>query len=83
MRETIDGAIAVANEVIGREPGNTEAWKLKGDLLLYAQGKPDEALAAYRKALETDPMFTPAHFAILTVLCNRASLTKRQSSSSS
>ncbi len=68
------GAIAVANEVIGREPGNSEAWVLKGDILLYAQGKPDEALAAYRKALEADPMFTPAHFAILTVLSRQGSL---------
>ena len=37
--------------MIAREPGNTDAWKLKGDLLLYTKNKPDDALAAYRKAL--------------------------------
>ena len=63
-----DGALAVVEGVITREPANTEAWKLKGDLLLYTKNQPDEALAAYRKALEVDAKYGPAHVAILSLL---------------
>lgn len=69
-----DGALAVVEEVLGRERANVEAWSLKGDILLYAQGKPDAALAAYRKALEVDPKFLPSHSAILTVLMRQGNL---------
>lgn len=63
-----DGALAVVDGVIGREPANTEAWKLKGDLLLYTKNQPDEALAAYRKTLQIDAKYGPAHLAILSLL---------------
>ena len=63
-----DGALAVVDDVVAREPANTEAWKLKGDLLLYTKNQPDEALAAYRKALEVDAKYGPAHVAILSLL---------------
>lgn len=63
-----DGALAVVQGVIAREPSNTDAWKLKGDLLLYAMNKPDDALAAYRKTLEIDAKYGPAHVAILNML---------------
>lgn len=68
------GALAVVEEVLGREPGNVDAWTLKGDILLYAQGKPDAALTAYRKVLELDPKFLPGHAAILTVLMQQGNL---------
>jgi putative PEP-CTERM system TPR-repeat lipoprotein len=51
----IDGATAVVDGVVAREPGNADAWKLKGDLLLYGKNQPDEALVAYRKALGGEP----------------------------
>lgn len=63
-----DGALAVVDGVITREPTNTDAWKLKGDLLLYTKQQPDAALAAYRKALEVDAKYGPAHLAILSML---------------
>jgi putative PEP-CTERM system TPR-repeat lipoprotein len=69
-----DGAMALLDEVIAREPANTEAWKLKGDLLLYVQNKPDDALVAYRKALEINPKLAPAHMAILSVLMRQNKL---------
>ena len=69
-----DGALAVVDEVIGREPANVEAWKQKGDLLVYTKNLPEDGLAAYRKALEIDPRLAPAHFAILTVLMQQGKL---------
>jgi putative PEP-CTERM system TPR-repeat lipoprotein len=63
-----DGAIAVTEGVLAREPGNAEAWKLKGDLLLATRSEPEAALAAYRRALQAAPRFAAAHLAILSVL---------------
>lgn len=64
----IDGAFAIADSVLAREPRNTDAWKLKGDLQLYAKNQPDEALNAYRKALEIDGTYGAAHVAVLSML---------------
>ena len=69
-----DGALAVVEDVLAMEPGNTDAWKLKGDLLLYTKNKPEDALAAYRKALEVDAKYGPAHVAILSLLMQRGRL---------
>ncbi len=74
MSQDAEGALAVVEEVLGREPANVEAWSLKGDILLYAQGKSDAALSAYRKALEVDPKFLQGHAAILTLLMRQGNL---------
>lgn len=70
----LDGALAIVDEVIRNEPGNVEAWGLKGDLLIYAKNRPEDALAAYQKALEINPKFAPAHFSILAVLIKQGRL---------
>ena len=67
-------ALALAEQVIAREPGHAEAWRLKGDILLYADNKPDEALAAYRKALDGDARSMSAHASILTLLMQQGKL---------
>lgn len=69
-----DAALSIVEEVIGREPGNTEAWKLKGDILHYALNRPDDALAAYRKALQADPKFLAGHFDVLGLLMQQGRL---------
>jgi putative PEP-CTERM system TPR-repeat lipoprotein len=63
-----DAALAVVDDVISREPNNPDAWKLKGDILVFAKNKPDDALVAYRKALEANAKYFPAHVSVLTVL---------------
>jgi len=63
-----DGALAVAEEVIAKAPQNSEAWKLKGDLLRYAKNQPAEALAAYRKTVELKPDLLSGHVAVITLL---------------
>lgn len=68
------GALAITEDILGREHSNAEAWKLRGDLLLAAQNKPDEALVSYRKALEAQARFLPAHVAILRLLLQRGQL---------
>lgn len=63
-----DGALAAADEVIAGSPQNFEAWKLKGDVLLYGKNQGAEALAAYRRAVEVKPDFLAGHAAVATLL---------------
>ena len=69
-----NGAIAVTEGVLSREPGNAQAWKLKGDLLLATKSEPNDALAAYRRALQADAKFAAAYGAILSVLMQNGKL---------
>jgi cellulose synthase operon protein C len=61
------GAMAIVDDVIAKSPKSYEAWKLKGDLLLYAENKRDDAMVAYLKAVEVKPDFLAAHAAVTTL----------------
>ena len=71
----VDGALAMVDDVIAKSPKSLEAWKLKGDLLLYAKNQGDDALAAYRKSLEIKPDFLVGHSAVTTILLQKGDLT--------
>ncbi|MES2878604.1 MAG: XrtA/PEP-CTERM system TPR-repeat protein PrsT [Pseudomonadota bacterium] len=62
-----DGALAIIDGVIAKSPESYEAWKLKGDILLYAKNQLADALAAYRKSVEIKPGFLAGHAAIITI----------------
>ena len=68
LQRDVDASLRAIDEVIATEPGNSEAWKLKGDILLYAANKEEDALAAYRKSIEVNPTFGLGHIAVLAVL---------------
>lgn len=68
----VDGALQVTEAVIARDLADVDAWKLKGDLLLYGKGRPDEALAAYRKSVEVRPDYLAGHAAALTLLIQQS-----------
>jgi cellulose synthase operon protein C len=72
----LDGAMALVDEVIAKSPKDYEAWKLKGDLLRISRDKLTDALAAYRKAVESKPDFLAAHSAVVTVLLQQGNLTE-------
>jgi len=69
-----DGALASTDEIIAKSPKSFDAWKLKGDILYYAKGQPNEALTAYRKVLEIKPDSLPGHTGVLTILLGQNSL---------
>ena len=69
-----DAALSAIEELILKNPGNAEAWKLKGDILFYAKGKADEALLAHRKSIEANSKFVPGRTAILTILMQQGKL---------
>ncbi len=63
-----DEGLAIAETVLAKDAKSHEAWKLKGDVLQFGKQQPAEALAAYRKSVEIDPKYGPAHTALLTLL---------------
>ena len=63
-----DGALLAMDDILAKAPGNADAWKLKGDILLYAKNKIDAALVAYKKSIETNPRFELGHLAVVAVL---------------
>ena len=69
-----DGALTSVDSIISSAPTNHEAWKLKGDVLLYGKGKAEDALAAYRKALEIKPDYAEVYSAVLTALMGMGKL---------
>jgi cellulose synthase operon protein C len=64
----IDGALAIVNEVLARDPNDAGAGTFKGDLLRLGKADKAGALAAYQKVLETTPDAVVAHAAAMTIL---------------
>ena len=73
-KQDFDAALLAVDEVIIKNPGSADAWKLKGDILLYSKNKTDEAMLTYRKSIEVNPKFLPGHIAILTMLMQQGKL---------
>ncbi len=69
-----DAALAMIDRVIGKEPGNYEAYQLKGDLLYVAKADVPAALEAQRQALAKRPDWLPAHISTLEMLLARRDL---------
>ena len=64
----IDGALKQIDQIVKLAPENEEAYKLRGDIQLYAQQKPDDALASYRQAVKVKPGNKDAQASIVRVL---------------
>lgn len=60
--------------ILVREPENHDAWKLKGDIHLYAESNIENALIAYRRAVQIKPDFLAAQVAITTILIKQGDL---------
>lgn len=70
----VDGALAIVQRTLDKHPDNADAWKLRGDILYYAKGQPDEALAAYRKSAEVKAGYLPGQAGAVTVLMAQGKL---------
>lgn len=69
-----DGALGLVEEVIAQSPQSYEAWKLKGDILLYAKNQPVEALAAYQKSVNVKTDFLAGHTAVIAMFLQQGKL---------
>lgn len=62
--QDLPGAKAIIDGIIAKSPQNAEAWSFRADLL-RAEGKKDEAIAAYQKAIEIRPQLSGAHASVI------------------
>ncbi len=73
-----DGALGVLDSVLTQVPGDAEALKLRGDILLYGKQEAGNALAAYRAAAEARPNYQDAQAGVIRVLLNQGNLDEAQ-----
>lgn len=66
-------ALRVGEAVLDKSPESADAWQVKGDLL-NVQGKADEAMAAYRKAIALEKFHVLAHVGAFHVLLAKKDL---------
>ncbi len=64
----IDGALALVDQVLGRNAADADAGTLKGDLLRLGRNDPEAALAVYRQVVQANPGALPAHAAVMALL---------------
>lgn len=67
----LDQARQASDAVLTAAPQDAEAWQLRADLLSHEPAKAQEALAAYRKAVELGPRLAEAHGGLTTLLLNQ------------
>ena len=60
-----DGAIKASDAIIASGKADADAWVLQGDLLAFAKGDKDGAIAAYRKAIGLTGNHLAAHAGII------------------
>ncbi|CAD5375189.1 TPR_REGION domain-containing protein [Rubrivivax sp. A210] len=63
-----DGALALLESVLAKEPTNERAGVLKGEILFGGKKDVAAALEAYRKVLGVNPKSMAAHSAVVTLL---------------
>ncbi|HOE43334.1 MAG TPA: PEP-CTERM system TPR-repeat protein PrsT, partial [Rhodoferax sp.] len=74
VNRDFEGAMALTEETISKNPNSVEAWKLKGDLLRYLKSQLPQALVAYRKTVEIKPDFLAGQGAVITILLQQDNL---------
>lgn len=63
-----DGALKIIDAILAENPGQVDAWKLKGDLLYFSKGDLAKSIEAYSTALRLKPEMLEAHSSIMAVL---------------
>ena len=66
-KRDFDGAIALANAILARDPNLLEAWLLKGDLFAYGKLDDVSARQAYRKVLDNDKSNVIAYLSLISL----------------
>lgn len=69
-----DEAIALLDGVVARNPKLHEAWLVRGHILERAKNDSAGAEVSYRRAVEADPTYAPAHAAIVMVRVRQADI---------
>lgn len=62
-----DDTLAMVDQVLARDPGNYEAWHLKGEVLSNVKHDTAAGEQAFNKALAAEPAFIASHLALITL----------------
>ena len=63
----LPGALTLVEAALAKDPALTEGWALKGDIA-SAQAQRGDAVASFRKAIETKPNDLSAHYKLVSLL---------------
>ena len=74
IADNVPGALAILDKLLAEQPGNDEAWSLKGDFLLRTPDGKAAAMAAFGKALQAKPDQIYAHSALLALQLSQGDL---------
>nr|WP_316639023.1 XrtA/PEP-CTERM system TPR-repeat protein PrsT [uncultured Roseateles sp.] len=70
-KNDFDGAVALVEAILTKNPESADAWQLKGDFLLHVKADSDGALDAYKKALSLNAGNIGAHSGILSIYISK------------
>jgi putative PEP-CTERM system TPR-repeat lipoprotein len=62
-----DEALAAADRVLKADPGNYDAWQLRGEVLANSRQDTAAAIEAFGKALAVQPAYLPAHQSLVVI----------------
>ncbi len=68
MERDTDGALFLLDDVLKKDPDDTRAGVMRGELLWRAKGDREGAVAAFRKVLAKNPRSVQAHTSLVGVL---------------
>ena len=68
LAKDASGAVRLIREHLVSAPKDVDAWKLLGDLVLVDTGSREQAMLAYRKAVEADPTRLDARETLVALL---------------
>ncbi len=72
--EQYDEALALLDGVVARNPKSHEAWLLRGEILDFVRRDNKQAEESYRKAVDVDPTYVPAHSAVIMARIRQSDL---------
>jgi putative PEP-CTERM system TPR-repeat lipoprotein len=64
-KREFEPALALVETILAKDASLYEAWHLKGEILAFAKNDNKGAEEAFRKALEAERAYVPAHLAII------------------
>lgn len=74
-----DQAIATMDAILKDDPNSSEAYTLKGDVLMESNDQ-NNAIASYKKAIELDPNRAEAHFDLGVIYYNQGDYNNAEAS---
>ena len=70
----VDGAFALIDQVLAKDPKDHEAWHLKGELSAALRQDNKAAIEAFRQAVAAKPNYVPSYSRMITLMLGQGEL---------